>query len=50
MARLVEGKNYRTIGKDCQAVSEVYGTLLMISIVIIGFSGIALIVYSDGGL
>lgn len=46
----MEGKNYRTIGKDCQAVSEVYGTLLMISIVIIGFSGIALIVYSDGGI
>lgn len=50
MIYFVEGKNYRTIVKDCQAVSEVYGTLLMISIVIIGFSGIALIVYSDGGV
>ena len=50
MTCLLEGKNYRTIVPDCQAVSEVYGTLLMISIVIIGFSGIALIVYSDGGV
>lgn len=50
MTLFVEGKNYRAIGKDCQAVSEVYGTLLMISIVVIGFSGIALIVYSDGGV
>ncbi len=48
MTLLVEGKNYRTIGKDRQAVSEVYGTLLMMSIVIIGFSIIALIVHSDG--
>lgn len=50
MTLLVEGKSYRTIGKDYQAVSEIYGTLLMISIVVIGFSGIALIVYSDGGI
>ena len=50
MTCLLEGKNYRTIVPDCQAVSEVYGTLLMISIVIIGFSGISLIVYSDGGI
>lgn len=50
MTCLVEGKKHRALGQDLRAVSEVYGTLLMVSIVIIGFSGIALIVYSDGGV
>lgn len=45
----MEGKKCRAIGKDCQAVSEVYGQLLMISIVVISFSTIALTVFSDGG-
>ncbi len=43
------GKKYRTIGQDCRAVSEVYGQLLMMSIVVIAFSTIAMIVFSEGG-
>jgi FlaG/FlaF family flagellin (archaellin) len=45
----VEGKKFRALGKNCHAVSEVYGQLLMISIVVIAFSTIALTVFSDGG-
>ncbi|RXA21340.1 type IV pilin [Methanosarcina sp. MSH10X1] len=45
----MEGKKCGTIGKNCQAVSEVYGQLLMISIVVLSFSTIALTVFSDGG-
>jgi FlaG/FlaF family flagellin (archaellin) len=45
----VEGKKCRAIGRDWQAVSEVYGQLLMISIVVLSFSTIALTVFSDGG-
>lgn len=45
----MEGKKCRVIYQDCRAVSEVYGQLLMISIVVIAFSGIALTVFSDGG-
>ena len=45
----MEGKKRRVLCQDCRAVSEVYGQLLMISIVVIAFSGIALTVFSDGG-
>jgi FlaG/FlaF family flagellin (archaellin) len=43
----VEGKKYREFEKDCRAVSEIYGQLVMISIVFIAFSGIALTVFSE---
>ncbi len=43
----MEGKKHRALGEDCKAVSEVYGQLLMISIVIIAFSTIALTVFSE---
>ena len=45
----MEGKKCRAIGKDCQAVSEVYGQLFMIGIIVLSFSTIALTVFSDGG-
>ncbi len=45
----MEGKKFRALGKNCHAVSEVYGQLLMISIVVIAFSTIAVTVFSDGG-
>ena len=46
----MEGKKRRALGQDCRAVSEVYGQLLMISIVVIAFSTIAVTVFSDGGV
>ena len=46
----MEGKKHRALGQDCRAVSEVYGELLMISIVVIAFSTIAVTVFSDGGV
>ncbi|HEY3361872.1 MAG TPA: type IV pilin N-terminal domain-containing protein [Methanosarcina sp.] len=46
---MVEGKKHRTFCHDCQAVSEVYGQLLMISIVVIAFATIGVAVFSDGG-
>ena len=46
---IVEGKKCRAIGKNCQAVSEGYGQLLMIGIIVLSFSTIALTVFSDGG-
>ncbi|MGB9938532.1 type IV pilin N-terminal domain-containing protein [Methanosarcina sp.] len=45
----MQGKKFRALGKNCQAVSEVYGQLLMISIVVIALSGVAMAVFSDGG-
>ncbi|MDD2340166.1 MAG: type IV pilin N-terminal domain-containing protein [Methanosarcina sp.] len=45
----MEGKKFRALGKNCHAVSEVYGQLLMMSIVVIAFSTIAVTVFSDGG-
>jgi len=45
----VEGKKYRALGQDCQAVSEVIGQVLMIAVVVLAFSSIALTVFSDGG-
>jgi FlaG/FlaF family flagellin (archaellin) len=46
---IAEGKKRRGLYQDCRAVSEVYGQLLMISIVVLAFSGIALTVFSEGG-
>lgn len=45
----MEGKKRRVLCQDCRAVSEVYGQLLMISIVVIAFSTIAVTVFSDHG-
>ena len=45
----MEGKKYRALGQDCQAVSDVIGQMLMISIVVLAFFGIALTVFSDEG-
>ncbi|AKB46274.1 hypothetical protein MSKOL_0497 [Methanosarcina sp. Kolksee] len=45
----MEGKKYRVLCQDCRGVSEVYGQLLMISIVVIAFSTIAVTVFSEGG-
>ena len=49
MIFIAEGKKSRVLYQDCRAVSEVYGQLLMISIVVLAFSGIALTVFSEGG-
>jgi FlaG/FlaF family flagellin (archaellin) len=46
---IAEGKKLGALYQDCRAVSEVYGQMLMISIVVLAFSGIAMTVYSDGG-
>ena len=45
----MEGKKYRALGQDCQAVSEVIGQVLMIAVVVLAFSSIALTVFSDEG-
>lgn len=45
----MEGKKYRALDWDCQAVSEMMGVVLMISIVVLAFSSIAITVFSDGG-
>lgn len=45
----MEGKKYRTLGQDCQAVSEIIGQVLMVAVVILAFSLIAITVFSDGG-
>jgi len=46
----VEGnKKPRGFFRDCQAVSELMGVVLMISIVVLAFSSIAVTVFSDGG-
>lgn len=42
-------KKRRGFIRDCQAVSEVMGVVLMISIVVLAFSSIAVTVFSDGG-
>lgn len=46
---IVEGKKYRALGRDCQAVSEVIGPVLMIAIVVLAFSAVAVTVFSEGG-
>ena len=43
------GKKYRALGQDCQAVSEVIGQVLMLAIVVLAFSSIAMLVFSEGG-
>ena len=43
----MEGKKYRALGEDCQAVSEVVGQVLMIAIVVLAFSSIAVVIFSD---
>ncbi|WP_048135383.1 type IV pilin N-terminal domain-containing protein, partial [Methanosarcina sp. 1.H.T.1A.1] len=45
----MEGKKYRALGQDCQAVSEVIGQVLMVAVVVLAFSSIALTVFSDDG-
>ena len=45
----MEGKKYRALGKDCRAVSEVIGQVLMVAVVILAFSSIAVFVFSDEG-
>ncbi|HII80308.1 MAG TPA: type IV pilin [Methanosarcina sp.] len=45
----MEGKKYRALGKDCRAVSEVIGQVLMVAVVILAFSSIAITVFSDEG-
>ena len=45
----MEGKKYRALGQNCQAVSEVIGQVLMLAIVVLAFSSIAVAVFSDGG-
>lgn len=49
MIFIAEGQKRRVLCQDCRAVSEVYGQLLMISIVVIAFSTIAVTVFSDHG-
>jgi archaeal type IV pilus assembly protein PilA len=43
----LEGKKYRALGENCQAVSEVLGQVLMIAIVVLAFSSIAITIFSD---
>jgi archaeal type IV pilus assembly protein PilA len=43
----VEGKKYRELGENCQAISEVIGQVLMIAIVVLAFSSIAVVIFSD---
>lgn len=45
----MEGKKYRALGKDCRAVSEMIGQVLMVAVVVLAFSLIAVTVFSDGG-
>lgn len=45
----MEGKKYRALGKDCRAVSEMIGQVLMVAVVVLAFSSIAVTVFSDGG-
>ena len=47
MALNVEGKRHRKLREDCQAVSEVVGQVLMIAIVVLAFSSIAVVIFSD---
>lgn len=49
MTVIAEGKKYRALGRDCKAVSELMGVVLMLSIVVLAFSSIAITVFSEGG-
>ena len=44
-----KGSKSSAIRQDCDAVSEVIGQMLMMTVVVLAFSVIALMVYSDGG-
>jgi FlaG/FlaF family flagellin (archaellin) len=46
---IVEGKKYRALSQDCRAVSEVIGQVLMLAIVVLAFSSLAVLVFSDEG-
>ncbi len=43
----MEGRRHRALREDCQAVSEVVGQVLMIAIVVLAFSSIAVVIFSD---
>jgi archaeal type IV pilus assembly protein PilA len=43
----VEGRKYRTLREDCQAVSEIVGQVLMIAVVVLAFSSIAIVTFSN---
>ncbi len=43
----MEGKRHLKLREDCQAVSEVVGQVLMIAIVVLAFSSIAVVIFSD---
>ena len=43
----MEGKRHRALREDCQAVSEVLGQVLMIAIVVLAFSAIAVVIFSE---
>ncbi|MDI9394327.1 MAG: type IV pilin N-terminal domain-containing protein [Euryarchaeota archaeon] len=45
----MEGKKHRALAKDCRAVSEVIGQVLMLAVVVLAFSSIAVMVFSDEG-
>ncbi|KKH93309.1 hypothetical protein EO95_13480 [Methanosarcina sp. 1.H.T.1A.1] len=50
MTFIAEGnKKCRGLTRDCRAVSEVMGAVLMIAIVVLAFSAVALTVFSDEG-
>ena len=43
----MEGRKYRELREDCLAVSEVVGQVLMVAIVVLAFSSIAAVIFSD---
>lgn len=43
----MEGKKYRALGENCQAVSEVLGQVLMIAIIVLSLSSLATTIFSD---
>jgi FlaG/FlaF family flagellin (archaellin) len=43
----VEDRKHRGLRENCQAVSEVVGQVLMIAIVVLAFSSIAAVIFSD---
>ncbi|RXA21348.1 type IV pilin [Methanosarcina sp. MSH10X1] len=45
---ICKGSKCRVISRDCNAVSEIIGQMLMITVVVLALSGIALTVYSEG--
>jgi archaeal type IV pilus assembly protein PilA len=43
----VEGRKHRALSEDCKAVSEVVGQALMIAVVVLAFSSISVVIFSD---